>query len=104
MLTGPCMYLNVPDIFPAAEHWNYFGMDETLGPVAVSLRREKLEEDKEHGQQYNYRLIFRTSEVRHAFLSSNPCRCGVDVHTVMQSSLILGLGETRYFSSYHVYL
>lgn len=31
--------------------------------MAVSLRREKLEEDKEHGQQFNYRLIFRTSEV-----------------------------------------
>lgn len=46
-----------------SEHWNYFGMDESLGPVAVSLRREKLEEDKEHGQQYNYRIIFRTSEV-----------------------------------------
>lgn len=51
------------------EHWNYFGMDEGLGPVAVSLRREKLEEDKEHGQQYNYRLIFRTSEVSHNVLS-----------------------------------
>lgn len=38
-------------------------MDEALGPVAVSLRREKLEDEKEHGQQYNYRLIFRTSEV-----------------------------------------
>lgn len=46
-----------------SEHWNYFGMDDSLGPVAVSLRREKLEEDKEHGQQYNYRIIFRTSEV-----------------------------------------
>lgn len=52
-----------------SEHWNYFGMDEALGPVAVSLRREKLEEDKEHGQQYNYRLIFRTSEVSHSVLS-----------------------------------
>lgn len=31
--------------------------------MAVSLRREKLEEHKEHGQQYNYRVIFRTSEV-----------------------------------------
>uniref|UniRef100_A0A673C7B8 Signal-induced proliferation-associated 1-like protein 1 n=1 Tax=Sphaeramia orbicularis TaxID=375764 RepID=A0A673C7B8_9TELE len=49
--------------FYLREHWNYFGMDESLGPVAVSLRREKLEEDKEHGQQYNYRLIFRTSEL-----------------------------------------
>lgn len=44
-------------------------MDESLGPVAVSLRREKLEEDKEHGQQYNYRLIFRTSEVSLVWIS-----------------------------------
>uniref|UniRef100_A0A1A8KTU2 Signal-induced proliferation-associated 1 like 1 n=1 Tax=Nothobranchius kuhntae TaxID=321403 RepID=A0A1A8KTU2_NOTKU len=50
-----CFYLR--------EHWNYFGIDEALGPVAVSLRREKLEDDKEHGPQYNYRLIFRTSEL-----------------------------------------
>ncbi|XP_054469898.1 signal-induced proliferation-associated 1-like protein 1 [Anoplopoma fimbria] len=49
--------------FYLRDHWNYFGMDEALGPVAVSLRREKLEEDKEQGQQYNYRLIFRTSEL-----------------------------------------
>lgn len=45
------------------DHWNYFGIDEALGPVAVSLCREKLEDDKEHSQQYNYRIIFRTSEV-----------------------------------------
>ena len=45
------------------EHWNYFGLDEALGPVAVSIRREKLEEEKELTQQYNYRIIFRTSEV-----------------------------------------
>nr|XP_043903770.1 signal-induced proliferation-associated 1-like protein 1 isoform X2 [Solea senegalensis] len=49
--------------FYLREHWNYFGLDETLGPVAVSLRREKLEEDKDHGQQYNFRIIFRTSEL-----------------------------------------
>lgn len=49
--------------FYLRDHWNYFGMDEALGPVAVSMRREKLEEDKEHGQQYNYRIIFRTSEL-----------------------------------------
>ncbi|XP_040916648.1 signal-induced proliferation-associated 1-like protein 1 [Toxotes jaculatrix] len=49
--------------FYLREHWNYFGIDEALGPVAVSLRREKLEEEKEHGQQYNYRVIFRTSEL-----------------------------------------
>ena len=50
-------------MLPLSEHWNYFGMDEALGPVAVSLRREKLEEEKDLSQQYNYRLIFRTSEV-----------------------------------------
>ncbi|XP_051531586.1 signal-induced proliferation-associated 1-like protein 2 isoform X2 [Myxocyprinus asiaticus] len=44
------------------EHQNYFGVDENLGPVAVSIRREKLEEGKE-GTQYNYRVIFRTSEL-----------------------------------------
>uniref|UniRef100_A0A8C8JMG4 Signal-induced proliferation-associated 1-like protein 1 n=1 Tax=Oncorhynchus tshawytscha TaxID=74940 RepID=A0A8C8JMG4_ONCTS len=49
--------------FYLREHWNYFGMDEALGPVAVSLRREKQEEHREHGQQYNYRVIFRTSEL-----------------------------------------
>lgn len=48
---------------PLIEHWNYLGVDETLGPVAVSLRREKLDDHKEHGPQYNYRVIFRTSEV-----------------------------------------
>ncbi|KAA8583035.1 hypothetical protein FQN60_015581, partial [Etheostoma spectabile] len=49
--------------FYLREHWNYLGVDENLGPVAVSLRREKLDEHKEHGQQYNFRVIFRTSEL-----------------------------------------
>ncbi|XP_035380186.1 signal-induced proliferation-associated 1-like protein 1 isoform X1 [Electrophorus electricus] len=49
--------------FYLREHWNYLGVDETLGPVAVSLRREKLDDHKEHGPQYNYRAIFRTSEL-----------------------------------------
>ncbi|XP_051528139.1 signal-induced proliferation-associated 1-like protein 2 isoform X1 [Myxocyprinus asiaticus] len=44
------------------EHQNYFGVDENLGPVAVSIRREKLEEAKE-GAQFNYRVIFRTSKL-----------------------------------------
>ncbi|KAL7854894.1 hypothetical protein SRHO_G00170840 [Serrasalmus rhombeus] len=43
-------------------HQNYFGLDENLGPVAVSVRRERLEESKE-GVQYNYRVIFRNSEL-----------------------------------------
>lgn len=53
------------------EHWNYLGVDENLGPVAVSLRREKLDDHKEHGQQYNYRVIFRTSEVCYNVLVSS---------------------------------
>ncbi|XP_069065058.1 signal-induced proliferation-associated 1-like protein 1 isoform X4 [Pleurodeles waltl] len=49
--------------FYQKEHWNYFGSDENLGPVAISIRREKLEDAKENGPQYNYRVIFRTSEL-----------------------------------------
>ncbi|XP_072415885.1 signal-induced proliferation-associated 1-like protein 2 isoform X2 [Chiloscyllium punctatum] len=50
--------------FYGKEHQNYFGTDESLGPVAVSIRREKLDESKEKdGLQYNYRIAFRTSEL-----------------------------------------
>ncbi|KAM9003931.1 signal-induced proliferation-associated 1-like protein 2 isoform X5 [Sarcophilus harrisii] len=50
--------------FFGKEHQNYFGIDENLGPVAVSIRREKLEETKEkEGSQFNYRVAFRTSEL-----------------------------------------
>lgn len=51
------------DHFHGKEHSNYFGVDEKLGPVAVSIKREKLEDHKEHGPQYQYRIIFRTSEL-----------------------------------------
>ncbi|XP_069799614.1 signal-induced proliferation-associated 1-like protein 3 isoform X2 [Dendropsophus ebraccatus] len=51
------------DYFHGKEHCNYFGIDEKLGPVAVSLKRDKLEESKEHGPQYQYRIILRTSEL-----------------------------------------
>nr|XP_056709306.1 signal-induced proliferation-associated 1-like protein 2 [Euleptes europaea] len=50
--------------FYGREHQNYFGTDENLGPVAVSIRREKFEDAKEkEGSQYNYRVVFRTSEL-----------------------------------------
>uniref|UniRef100_A0A674JKB6 Signal induced proliferation associated 1 like 3 n=1 Tax=Terrapene triunguis TaxID=2587831 RepID=A0A674JKB6_9SAUR len=49
--------------FHGKEHSNYFGVDEKLGPVAVSIRREKLEDHKDYGPQYQYRIIFRTSEL-----------------------------------------
>nr|DBA14314.1 TPA: hypothetical protein GDO54_005303 [Pyxicephalus adspersus] len=49
--------------FYQKEHWNYFGSDENLGPVAVSVRREKVEDAKENSPQYNYWMIFRTSEL-----------------------------------------
>ncbi|XP_056147699.1 signal-induced proliferation-associated 1-like protein 2 isoform X2 [Lampris incognitus] len=50
--------------FYGREHQNYFGLDDNLGPVAVSIRREKLDEGKEkEGMQYNYRVTFRTSQL-----------------------------------------
>ncbi|XP_066560128.1 signal-induced proliferation-associated 1-like protein 3 isoform X2 [Amia ocellicauda] len=49
--------------FHGKEHSNYFGTDEKLGPVAVSIRREKLDDTKDLKDQYQYRFIFRTSEL-----------------------------------------
>ncbi|KAA0714866.1 Signal-induced proliferation-associated 1-like protein 3 [Triplophysa tibetana] len=49
--------------FHGKEHWNYFGTDEKLGPVALSIRREKLDDTKDLKDQYQYRIIFRTSEM-----------------------------------------
>lgn len=42
-------------------------MDDTLGPVAISIRREKVEEamDSAHSlPTYQHRLIVRSAEVR----------------------------------------
>ena len=52
-----------------SDHQNYFGVDDSLGPVAVSIKREKLDErennlGKSESGLYQYRVIFRTSEVR----------------------------------------
>ncbi|XP_026883308.2 signal-induced proliferation-associated 1-like protein 2 isoform X1 [Electrophorus electricus] len=50
--------------FYGKDHQNYFGVDENLGPVAVSVRREKLEDGKEkEGSPYSYRIVFRTSQL-----------------------------------------
>jgi len=54
------------------EHQNFFGVDDGLGPVAVSLRREKLvdsgsaagKSDATAGSTNQYRVIVRTSEAR----------------------------------------
>ncbi|XP_063287165.1 signal-induced proliferation-associated 1-like protein 3 isoform X3 [Pelobates fuscus] len=51
------------DYFHGKEHCNYFGVDDKLGPVAVSMKRDKVEDSKDHGPQYQYRIIFRTSEL-----------------------------------------
>ncbi|XP_054426843.1 signal-induced proliferation-associated protein 1 [Pteronotus mesoamericanus] len=45
------------------EHQNFFGMDEGLGPVAVSLRREE-KEGSGGGTQHSYRIIVRTTQLR----------------------------------------
>lgn len=48
---------------PSPEHSNYFGADDKMGAVAVSIRREKLDDTKDLKDQYQYRIIVRTSEV-----------------------------------------
>lgn len=58
------------------EHSNYFGTDDKLGAVAVSIRREKLEDTKDLKDQYQYRLIVRTNEVCADLLVSLAMRDG----------------------------
>ncbi|XP_053729493.1 signal-induced proliferation-associated 1-like protein 3 isoform X1 [Synchiropus splendidus] len=51
------------DYFHGKEHSNYFGTDDKLGPIAVSIRREKLDDTKDLKDQYQYRLIVRSNEL-----------------------------------------
>ncbi|PNF19182.1 hypothetical protein B7P43_G09603 [Cryptotermes secundus] len=59
--------------FYGQDHQNWFGMDENLGPVAVSIRRERIERQNDPNSAnsssappshaYHYRLLIRTSEL-----------------------------------------
>ncbi|KAM5248458.1 signal-induced proliferation-associated protein 1 [Ctenodactylus gundi] len=49
--------------FYGKEHQNFFGLDEVLGPVAVSLRREE-KESSGGGTLHSYRIIVRTTQLR----------------------------------------
>ncbi|PSN31880.1 hypothetical protein C0J52_19690 [Blattella germanica] len=60
-------------VVPVIKHQNWFGMDENLGPVAVSIRREKVDRQNDTNSAssssaappntYQYRLLIRTSEL-----------------------------------------
>ncbi|XP_069063980.1 signal-induced proliferation-associated protein 1 isoform X2 [Pleurodeles waltl] len=56
---GACYYRKY---FFGKEHQNFFGIDERLGPVAISLRRE--EKEGACNPQFTYRIIFRTTELK----------------------------------------
>uniref|UniRef100_A0AC11C7N3 Signal-induced proliferation-associated 1 n=1 Tax=Ovis aries TaxID=9940 RepID=A0AC11C7N3_SHEEP len=49
--------------FYGKEHQNFFGLDEALGPVAVSLRREE-KDSSGGGTVHSYRIIVRTTQLR----------------------------------------
>ncbi|CAL4135181.1 unnamed protein product, partial [Meganyctiphanes norvegica] len=52
--------------FHGQEHQNWFGVDEALGPVAVSIRKEKVEDATDNAHTfpaYQYRIIVRSSEL-----------------------------------------
>lgn len=55
-------------IFNFSDHQNWFGMDDNLGPVAISMKRERVEKSQNLASNitspfYRYRLLIRTSEV-----------------------------------------
>ena len=52
------------------EHQNFFGVDENIGPVAISLKRERIPDEisEFYGAsvmvpKYQHRVIMRTSQV-----------------------------------------
>ncbi|XP_059617867.1 signal-induced proliferation-associated 1-like protein 2 isoform X2 [Phlebotomus argentipes] len=54
--------------FLEKEHQNWFGVDEELGPIAISLKREKIPNssnsvDSEMSPLYQFRVVVRTSEL-----------------------------------------
>ncbi|CAH1396747.1 unnamed protein product [Nezara viridula] len=55
--------------FYGQEHQNWFGMDDNLGPVAISLKREKVEKSLNATTNnltsplFRYRIVIRTSEL-----------------------------------------
>ena len=66
-----CIYCS----FFSSDHHNFFGVDEKVGPVAVSLRREKVPDSlldfymvpsnlATSLPRHQYRIIVRTSQVR----------------------------------------
>ena len=66
-----------------AEHVNYLGLDEKFGSVAVSLKREKLDENSaimsstsDGPTNFQYRVIIRSSEVSCFALSA-----GITINT-----------------------
>jgi len=48
--------------FYGQDHQNWFGMDENVGPVAASIKKER-ENPLVHDSAVQYRVIVRTSEV-----------------------------------------
>lgn len=49
--------------FLGQEHQNWFGMDEQLGPIAISIKKEKVLGATEASEKQLFRLILRTSEL-----------------------------------------
>lgn len=59
-------------VLDIVDHQNYFGIDDALGPVAISIRKEKVDDRENNLGRADYgfnqfRVIVRTSEVRNKF-------------------------------------
>ena len=51
------------------DHVNYLGIDKDIGPVAISIKRDKVIfiDNNQHQSEHVYRFIMRTSEVKKIF-------------------------------------
>lgn len=68
-MVEPVRLLFIWLLYFLSEHQNWFGNDENLGPVAISIKKEKIEHSDNTknsngtSSHYQFRIIIRTSEV-----------------------------------------
>ncbi len=70
------------------DHQNFFGIDENIGPIAISLKRERIPDEVVEfygimgsAPKYQHRVIVRTSQVRTCICIYYMCTCYIVSYT-----------------------
>ena len=84
------------------DHQNFFGIDENVGPIAISLKRERIPDEVVEfygimgsAPKYQHRVIVRTSQVCiYLFVQWNCSLCCYRI-------LIIAASHVQFFSKLH---